>query len=36
VTPVVVAIAGDDLAGLVIAVLVTGYLLYALLQPEKL
>ena len=30
------AISGDDLIGLVIAVLVTAYLVYALIQPEKL
>jgi K+-transporting ATPase KdpF subunit len=30
------AIAGDDLVGIVIAVLVTVYLVFALLKPEKL
>jgi K+-transporting ATPase KdpF subunit len=30
------AVSGDDLIGLIIAVLVTAYLVYALLQPEKL
>jgi K+-transporting ATPase KdpF subunit len=30
------AMAGDDLVGLIIAVLVTAYLVYALLAPEKL
>jgi K+-transporting ATPase KdpF subunit len=30
------AMSGDDLVGLVIAVLVTAYLVYALLAPEKL
>jgi K+-transporting ATPase KdpF subunit len=27
---------GDDLVGLIIAVLVTAYLVYALIAPEKL
>jgi K+-transporting ATPase KdpF subunit len=27
---------GDDVAGLIIAVVLLGYLLYALLAPEKL
>ncbi|HVM65377.1 MAG TPA: K(+)-transporting ATPase subunit F [Acidimicrobiales bacterium] len=27
---------GDDLVGLVIAVVVTAYLVYALIRPEKL
>ena len=35
-TPLALAISGDDLAGLIIAVLVTAYLVYALLRPEKL
>jgi K+-transporting ATPase KdpF subunit len=30
------AMSGDDLVGLIIAVLVTAYLVYALLAPEKL
>ena len=30
------AITGDDLLGIVIAVLVTLYLVYALIKPEKL
>jgi len=30
------AITGDDLLGIVIAVLVTVYLVYALIKPEKL
>ena len=30
------AIAGDDLVGIVIAVLVTVYLVFALIKPEKL
>jgi K+-transporting ATPase KdpF subunit len=30
------AISGNDLAGLIIAVLVTAYLVYALIFPEKL
>jgi K+-transporting ATPase KdpF subunit len=30
------AISGDDLVGIVIAVLVTAYLVFALLKPEKL
>ena len=30
------AMSGDDLVGLIIAVLVTGYLVYALVNPEKL
>jgi K+-transporting ATPase KdpF subunit len=30
------AMSGDDLVGLIIAVLVTAYLVYALIAPEKL
>jgi K+-transporting ATPase KdpF subunit len=30
------AMTGDDLVGLIIAVLVAAYLVYALLRPEKL
>jgi K+-transporting ATPase KdpF subunit len=30
------AMSGDDLVGLVIAVLVTAYLVFALIKPEKL
>jgi K+-transporting ATPase KdpF subunit len=30
------AMSGDDLVGLVIAVLITAYLVYALIAPEKL
>jgi K+-transporting ATPase KdpF subunit len=30
------AMSGDDLVGLVIAVLVTAYLVFALINPEKL
>ena len=30
------AISGDDLVGLIIAVLVTAYLVFALINPEKL
>ena len=30
------AMSGDDLVGLIIAVLVTAYLVYALIFPEKL
>jgi len=30
------AMSGDDLVGLIIAVLVTAYLIYALIAPEKL
>jgi K+-transporting ATPase KdpF subunit len=30
------AIGGDDLAGIVISVVVLAYLVYALLRPEKL
>ena len=30
------AISGDDLIGLFIAVLITAYLVYALIAPEKL
>jgi len=30
------AMSGSDLVGLIIAVVVTGYLIYALLAPEKL
>ncbi len=33
---VALAMSGDDLVGLVIAVLVTAYLVYALIRPEKL
>jgi len=33
---IALAISGDDLVGLVIAVLVTAYLVYALIRPEKL
>ena len=29
-------ITGDDLVGLIIAVLITAYLVFALLKPEKL
>jgi K+-transporting ATPase KdpF subunit len=29
-------VSGDDIAGLVIAVLLMGYLLFALLAPERL
>jgi K+-transporting ATPase KdpF subunit len=29
-------VSGDDVVGLIIAVLLLGYLLYALLAPEKL
>jgi K+-transporting ATPase KdpF subunit len=32
----ILAITGDDLVGLIIAVLVTAYLVYALINPEKL
>jgi len=32
----ILAITGDDLVGLIIAVLVTAYLVYALIKPEKL
>jgi K+-transporting ATPase KdpF subunit len=34
--PLGLAISGNDLVGLIIAVLVTAYLVYALLAPEKL
>jgi K+-transporting ATPase KdpF subunit len=34
--PVALAMSGDDLVGLIIAVLVTAYLVYALIFPEKL
>jgi len=30
------AMSGDDLVGIVIAVLITAYLVYALIAPEKL
>jgi K+-transporting ATPase KdpF subunit len=30
------AISGDDLIGLIVGVLVTAYLVFALLSPEKL
>jgi len=30
------AMSGNDLVGLIIAVLVTAYLIYALIAPEKL
>jgi len=30
------AIAGDDLVGIIIAVLITFYLVFALIKPEKL
>jgi hypothetical protein len=30
------AISGDDLIGLTVAILVTAYLVFALLSPEKL
>jgi K+-transporting ATPase KdpF subunit len=30
------AISGDDLVGVIIAILVTSYLVFALLRPEKL
>jgi len=29
-------VSGDDLVGLILAVLLTGYLVYALVFPEKL
>jgi K+-transporting ATPase KdpF subunit len=29
-------VSGDDIAGLIIAVILLGYLVYALLAPEKL
>jgi K+-transporting ATPase KdpF subunit len=32
----ILAITGDDLVGLIIAILVTAYLVYALINPEKL
>jgi K+-transporting ATPase KdpF subunit len=35
-TLLALAMSGDDLVGLIIAVLVTAYLVYALLRPEKL
>jgi K+-transporting ATPase KdpF subunit len=35
-TPLALAMSGNDLIGLIIAVLVTAYLVYALLAPEKL
>jgi K+-transporting ATPase KdpF subunit len=34
--PLALAMSGNDLVGLIIAVLVTAYLVYALLAPEKL
>jgi K+-transporting ATPase KdpF subunit len=33
---VALAMSGDDLVGLVVAVLVAAYLVFALIQPEKL
>jgi K+-transporting ATPase KdpF subunit len=33
---IALAMSGDDIVGLVIAVLVTAYLVYALIRPEKL
>jgi K+-transporting ATPase KdpF subunit len=33
---VALAMSGDDLTGLIIAVLVTAYLVYALIAPDKL
>jgi K+-transporting ATPase KdpF subunit len=30
------AMSGDDISGLVVAVLITAYLVYALIAPEKL
>ena len=33
---VALAMSGDDLVGLIICVLVTAYLVYALIAPEKL
>ena len=33
---VLAAASGDDIVGLVIAVVVTAYLIYALIWPEKL
>jgi len=30
------AMSGDDMAGIVIAVLITAYLVFALIKPEKL
>jgi K+-transporting ATPase KdpF subunit len=33
---IALAISGDDLVGIIIAVLVTAYLVFALLKPEKL
>ncbi len=35
-TLVALAMSGDDLVGLIIAILVTAYLVYALIRPEKL
>jgi len=35
-TPLALDMSGNDLIGLIIAVLVTAYLVYALLAPEKL
>jgi K+-transporting ATPase KdpF subunit len=36
VTPLALAMRGDDLVGLIISVLVTAYLVFALIRPEKL
>ena len=33
---IALAMSGDDLVGLIIAILVTAYLVYALIRPEKL
>ena len=33
---IALAMSGDDLVGLVIATLVTAYLVFALIRPEKL
>jgi len=33
---IALAMSGDDLVGLIISVLVTAYLVYALIAPEKL
>jgi K+-transporting ATPase KdpF subunit len=33
---IALAMSGDDLVGLVIAVLVTAYLVFALINPERL
>jgi len=35
-SPIALAMSGDDVVGLIIAVLVTAYLVYALIRPEKL